>query len=507
MVVAPVTDDASGRPCKFKLPLVLCKIWWFFFGAVGVIYMGFQYPFLTTVGLSARQAGVVSAISAVVAGATSPCWGMIADKTGCRRSIVIFLCLSFMVIMFAVPWIGVKLAHPLPQCNTTTITPTHRNFTNGTTLTQLSNSTIDSGCRQGEEGASVQLFYTMLVLWLSSSCCLLPIYGLFQSITMNVVDHTRTKQGCGDQMMYSSIGGGLISLLAGLFADKFYHPSLSAYGAVYLVIPPLMLPLLPSTFVAFKYTKWEKTPLSSETPRSTEEGEEKIALNATDGKEKEEGEVEPQRKSRTEIMKTLLSNSHTAILLFTVLVIGVLMSFNNSFLFLVMKDEMAASKTSMGLTALVQCFSGTFMYFFVERIIPLFGGYVPCIEISVLSYVVRFVAISFIKDPWLVVVPMSLSGFGESLSTVAMMKYIHEISPVHVHSTMFTLMACLKFALGPCLSHIVGSWMYHMYRGPALYRGTGVMGAVWFVVLFVFFHLVPRMKKRYPSRTSSTEKC
>ena len=306
-------------------------------------------------------------------------------------------------------------------------------------------------------------------------------------------------------MMWSSIGGGLISLLAGLFADKFYHPSLSAYGAVYLVIPPLMLPLLPSTFIAFKYTRWEKA-AQVQTPKTVEDAEEKIALKAPtppDSTENPSEEVVAESsKSRLQILQNLLSNSHTLILLITVLVIGVLMSFNNSFLFLVMKDEMKAPKTSMGLTALVQCFSGTFMYFFVERIIPLFGGFTQCIEVSVLSYVVRFVAISFIKDPWLVVVPMSLSGFGESLSTVAMMKYIHEISPVHVHSTMFTLMACLKFALGPCLTHIVGSWMYHVYGGPVLYRGTGVMGMIWFVVLFVFFHVFPLIKKRYTSRSS-----
>ena len=414
------TTTTTSTTTTSVVPLILCKLWWFFFGSVAIIYLTFQYPFLTHIGLTARQVGIISAISAIFAAPTAPLWGALADRTGWRRCIMMLLCTAFMCIMLAVPWVAVRFTQNGRICvhadnigiqnsstrgNISSQTLTFSTFSTekvsnsslgsiGLNTTFKGNSSLKNLCEQMEgEGSSESLFYWMLFLWLSSSCCLLPTYGLFQSITMNVVENTCANQGCGDHMMYMPVGAGLFSLLAGLFADSFRHPEwLSGYTAVYLLLPPLTMPLLPATFFVFRYTNWERATETQPLQCDVDEENDKIPINS-----------EPTiRSARCTALKEILTNPKTGILLVTVLVFGVLTAFINSFLFLLMEDEMAASTTSMGTTGLVQCLSATIIYYLTERTIQLFGGIVPSIEISLASYAVRLMATSFINDSWLV---------------------------------------------------------------------------------------------------------
>ena len=132
------------------------------------------------------------------------------------------------------------------------------------------------------------------------------------------------------------------------------------------------------------------------------------------------------------------------------------------------------------------------------------GGPIHTIEMSLLTHVIRAVGVSLVENQWLMVLPMCISG-GESMGTVAMMKYIHSVTPTQVHSTMFTLLSCLQHALGACLSHVIAGWLYDAYGGRVLYRVVCVGGAVWLLVLLVFFHVVPLVKKTVSNYTKQDE--
>lgn len=56
------------------------------------------------------------------------------------------------------------------------------------------------------------------------------------------------------------------------------------------------------------------------------------------------------------------------------------------------------------------------------------------------------------------------------------------------------------------MANVAGSWVYEKYGGRTLFRVAGVGGVVWLLVLFVFFHIVPLMKRRYSLRNECSEK-
>jgi len=542
-----------------KIPLLLCKIIWFLIGAGAGLYIMFRNPFLISVGISAREAGLINGVPSLVAAVLGPLWGLLADKTGARRCITIFLSICFPTVLFATPWIGSVLS--TTSCKSKE-SLNSTNFLNSSILKARNSYNFASEACKDVGASQNTLFYAMLVAYILASSILVPIDGLFKSITMNVLEQTRTSQGVGNLMFYRFFGSGIANLLAGLFADRLNHPSLTSYGAAYLLLLPLMIPLVPITFVVFRYTKWENktdtiddpylniisNPMSDdEADIKDDENEEDIGhissiilgekeINADGTTEnskasasaladKQKGfKIEDQKGiqpkslqsndapvdqkplSRTQALRQILTNGDNIVLLITLLIVGILMSVTYSFLLLIIKDEMNGSKTSMGITILVDNLAGAALQFFAERVIKLLGGPIVCIELGVLSWIIRLIAISYIRNPWLVLLPQLLNSFSRGLFTVAMMRHIHQVTPIQVHSTMFILCSMLEFSLGIFLANIVGGSIYQTYKGPFLFRGTAVGGVVWFTFMLMYFHCVPALRRCLEAKSDKYDK-
>ena len=480
--------------------LLLCKAWWFFFGGIGLIYAKFQYPYLTSLGLKANQVGTMAAISSITAAVMSPLAGALADKTQRRRAIMILLLSAFIAVASGLPWTGAKLSLVSIQHNCTNANAS-LSIADAINRSMVHSSEVlaptSDPCMPANASTST-LFYAMMVMFVSLTSFLLPNHGLFQSITLNIIANTPSHtQGIGSQMMFFPIGAGTWNFLTGLVADNVRFDNMSGYMVVFLMVPVLALPLLPLTFIIFKYTRWKNTSNDINIANDTEET---LQLEQERNKGVEESEklneipVE-QNITRVQMLKTVLKKPSTLLLLATYLLNGFLLSIMNSFSFLLMKDEMNASKTSMGLSSLVQCASMTVVYSLTDRIIPILGGPIPTIEVALFLQIVRVVGMSLVRNPWLMVLPMLVNG-AEPMCTVSMMRYMHARTPTQIHSTMFTLLSCLQFALGPCLSHIIGGRVYEAYGGRAMYRGAGAVAGTWILILVLYFHVVSMVRKR-----------
>jgi len=460
------------------------------------LILSYTNMFLTSVGLTAREAGIISAISYATAAFAGPCWGSLADKTGQRKSIIISLCLVLAATSFAIPWVAGALTTSTLQC--TSINATHTLHDNQTDMntTQRNISKIPNRvCASKKSPVSHLLFDLMLFTSILTHSCSISVISMYIAVTMNIIEHNAKNQGYGHQRKFGALGFGIWSLIAGAATDTFAHPTLSRYSVAYFIAFALTLLLIPLSFKVFSYTKWDIEADAVDVPASGEEQEEENIATITP---KTDGEG---TLNRFQIMIRIFRDGTNVVLMFTFFVVGVLSAFNMSFSFLIIRDEMNGAKTAMGLCRFANRFSATIVFVFSDRLILLLGGPIKCCEIGLFSWIIRLTIFSYIKNAWVAVLPQLLNSLGTALLETAIRTYAHQMAPREVYITMFTIISSVKFSGGGFLANIVGGPVYNTYGGPLLFRFAALVGTCWLVVVLLYFHGSTCIKKFCVGRT------
>ena len=513
--VCGISVDVGMLPCK-----IACYL---FYSSLGCI-SPFANVFLVSIGLTASEAGFISGIGYVVSTIAGPCWGVLADKSGQRKLIFITLCLGIASSIFALPWVANRIkssglqsvslesnsSFPSYQTESNSSFPSYqtdqrlvalqicRQNSSQIIIEEVKNisTSKDNRCHPKLIPFANSLFYSMFALLFIAYICLFPAQSFLDSIVTNIIKNSSTDQGYGHQRMFGAIGSGSTALVAGLAADHYEYSTMSKYTAVFFVFLPFILLVIPLVFVLFKQTSWETETNSDQIHDILGENEEDdIAITVGGMKEKEE------ERSRIRILKDLFLNLDNIIIMLTVLLVGILRSVMQSFLFLIINDEMNGSKSSMGFAMLMNSFSAAIMFFFAKRLIKILGGSIICVELGVLSWILRLLLISYIKNAWLVALPQVLQSIGFALYWSAMVEYVQQITSKEIYITMFTILSSTQFGAGGFLGNLIGGMVYNHYKGPVLCRSTALVAAVWLIILFLYFHGIGFIKKRLRSES------
>ena len=218
----------------------------------------------------------------------------------------------------------------------------------------------------------------MLGLWVLVFSLISPLDGLLKSAVMNVLQNNPSSQGYGGQLVYGTLGFGIFSFVAGLFADRWDIPTFPKYSMAFFLAVPLMLPLIPLTFWLFKYTQWgdeqssdvdvagsgvvantkavqedkceDFTKKGLILPLQTETSPPPRTIAETSQPPRTPVETSPP--TRTRALINILTNGSTLMILMTCFVVGFIFSTFASFFFLTVREEMEGSKTSMGVVVL-----------------------------------------------------------------------------------------------------------------------------------------------------------
>ena len=462
----------------------------------------FQNPFLLSIGLSASEAGYISAAGYIVAALTNPLWGVLADRTGARRMILVFLCVGVCCMFVITPWVANELS-TANKANTTTswsgkqcqnvsileegvktdhvITVKEIMPLGGAAITDAkhvenNSSTLPSCQRTNHEF----LFYTMLFLWILIYILLFPIDGLLNSTVMDVLKSSSTTQTFGQQRLYGSIGAGAASFLGGIAADKFVHPTLSKYSIAFFLLGPSAIMSALMAFLLFRCCQWKRVQPITEAAQDIPVGNGTYVVETQRSVQR--------RENRLKVMLSVFKNVSNTIIMLTALIQGTLLNTYGSFLFLMIVDELNGSKTSMGFSDLISCVFEAIMFFFTNATIRFFRGPINCVEVCLLSWIIRFLACSYIENPWLIALPQTLHALGYALFEAAMVQHIHDISPKEVKTTMFTLFTSLQCTGGGFLANVIGGPVYAVYGGRVLFKGATTLGSVWLLGLILNFH-------------------
>ena len=133
----------------------------------------------------------------------------------------------------------------------------------------------------------------------------------------------------------------------------------------------------------------------------------------------------------------------------------------------------------MGLANGIASITQFIVFPFTNSIMLKLGGPIICMELGTLMYCLLLLAISFIKNPWIVLPVQILQGTGAALFMAAYIKRTMDISPKEVYYTMFSINISLFFGASGTVASLLGSVVYQRFKGQILYQGTCVLDAVY----------------------------
>ena len=76
---------------------------------------------------------------------------------------------------------------------------------------------------------------------------------------------------------------------------------------------------------------------------------------------------------------------------------------------------------------------------------------------------------------------------GVGLAWNAVVNHVYEVVPQHLQFTTVTLMSSIHLVATLGISSMVSGVLYDKYGGRLLFRYTGIMAAVWSVIMVVYY--------------------
>ncbi|XP_057289310.1 major facilitator superfamily domain-containing protein 6-B-like [Hydractinia symbiolongicarpus] len=182
-------------------------------------------------------------------------------------------------------------------------------------------------------------------------------------------------------------------------------------------------------------------------------------------------------KNKTNVAKTLFSTCRQMKVIFFLIIVahmGINFSLINGFQAIFMEKELGRTKTIIGLASALSSVSEILVFRVSAKLIKLFCGTYPSFIIATFSYCLRFLSMSFVEEPYLMVPIQLFQFFGFAIFWAAAVEYTNKISPIKISVTMFTIVTRVYYSLGNFTGSIVGGVIYDKYGGRWLSRASSI---------------------------------
>jgi MFS transporter, PPP family, 3-phenylpropionic acid transporter len=172
-------------------------------------------------------------------------------------------------------------------------------------------------------------------------------------------------------------------------------------------------------------------------------------------------------------LRQLATQRQWLVFLTSVLVGGVALSMELSFLFLYL-ERLGASKTLMGIVLTVATVSEVPIWFFSDRLLASWGTK-GLLLFSLAAISVQAFAYSFIRTPWLALPIQLLHGPAFSAMWAAGVAYASQIAPPGLGATAQGLFAAVATGLRSALGAFIGGVLYQGLGPVLMFRWGGVV--------------------------------
>lgn len=182
-------------------------------------------------------------------------------------------------------------------------------------------------------------------------------------------------------------------------------------------------------------------------------------------------------------VRQLLANRELVLLLVTVFVGGMGLSVINNYLFPYMK-QLGADNGLMGVAQTVATISELPVMFFSVWLLQRWDA-PRLLAVGLVAYVVRALALSWVRDPWLVLPIQMLHGPTFGLMWIAGVAYASEIAPAGMGATAQGVFGSVMFGLAAAAGGFFGGILYDTVGLALMFRLVGMSVFVAWLVLLV----------------------
>ena len=451
--------ETSSR-LKINRSMISSKAVYFFEYAKEGCHWQYLILFYCSMGLTEAQSGLINGLRYAGSAIAAPLLGLFADKKQCHRKLVVFICIMSVFVNVLQPLVPILLKQTNNRTSgASTIRDGYVAFIEGEAL-----------LRQHSNSNTKLFFVVLLVAMVGSS---------FDGSTLTFGDFgvirktTEELTSIGDQRCVSGFGYGAGSMLSSLTIRYFRMRGASPYAGVFIVYAFLTSALAVSYYFLYRGLKKIDTSAIGEQDEPTHE----------------------TSTSFREDITAAFKQFKTWFFLVTVVINGIPLAFAYSFTF-VFLAELHMNPMLFGLSDILNGAMGFIVFSLADDIVQLVRGPINGMALSCFTWFVRFMALAYMSNPWLLF-PINLTnGICCSLFVHTFMQFIGMTYPESIQTTMCGLTNALYFSLSYLLANVVGGGLYRNYGARRLFRVQGTACAVWSVCIVVYGILSSKYKGR-----------
>ncbi|XP_034952618.1 uncharacterized protein SP1173 [Chelonus insularis] len=200
--------------------------------------------------------------------------------------------------------------------------------------------------------------------------------------------------------------------------------------------------------------------------------------------------------------------SETAALVLVLLVLGIFWSAMDSYLSLYLSD-LAGNSLAIGVILTVGALPAIFFLWRSEHLVD-FCGHSNLLIVAFTTYIVRFVGLGIVSDPWWALISEALELFTLGIMWITAILYMRHLLPRHLTVTAQALPVIAHFCIGRCLGAVVGAYVHNGNNDvnslKFVYQCMAVAAAIVATLYFLIYHglLKPRCHAQTIQNTKMT---
>lgn len=434
----------------------------FFYGGKYSSYEPYIILFLISIGLDPVQAGFVGGIRLLGTIAGGFLWGIIADSKKCYRTIIVVTSLGNIVTMMLQPLVSLSIGEPeynkcprefLPVINSTVM---------------ANNKTIVLAPHRHQNENNYLLFYMILFINILQKLFESCHPGFADSGVMEKCRSQANQPNFGFQRMFGPIGFTSAVLITNLVLDYFPEAGITCYTAIFLMNSLFSIGYLISGYMVFTGLKFNNK-----------------------AEKRNEGVIQKLKKALS---------FHLFFFLLTVLVMGILYGVFINFTSVLVTDIDAPSIIN-GLSFAVSGIATMLAYVFGTWLIKVVHGTWNSLFLCFCSYFIRFLAMYYLRNPWLIPLLQIFHGLGYGLFMITCINHIKNCFEPAIRTTMYSVFNTLHMGVGVIIVNIAAGKIYKDFNARILFLMASSLALMWSIFLLVYI-LTLKFIKLLPKRNS-----
>lgn len=414
----------------------------------------FLLPFLTNIGLNKAEASLIIGIRFIGSGIGGPFWGFIADKKKSHHLVFCLLIILSSLLIFSQVFLSILFGNDkINKCPTPELENVNKTL----------NSTIKS-YSSFQDSDRKSLFFILLAVNLIGCFFEGSVSSFIDFATLRKIEQTDDYNiNYGRQRLFIPVGIAFALLVSKVVIINFPAINITCYSAVfflYLIWAGLCVLF---SWPLFRCTRYTSSTAEEQNVSTTPHSENEVRMS---------------------LKKTCL-NASTMIFFVCAFMSGALYAVYRSFVYVYLK-EMDASNILLTVVLVMPYMCSIPIYFFEEVITKFLGGKWNAIGFSFAIFSVRFLTISFVRNPWLALIPEAMHVFTTPYFRLIGIRHIKEISPKNILATMCAIFNTLTYYIGYLVGSSIGGFIYEQFDGRTLYRLAGSLSGVVCVSVVVY---------------------